>query len=227
MLRHRHLWRRRRPAARDGLGDIDWATSAGGSVRRFNLAQEPLAFAENETVCSFLHAVGQEGLPVTMVDGATVLTGRDPSRPRWAGLGAPAAEDRPSLLSAAQPAESADGCCGGGARGLLPRDNTIASAEPAAEVPTSGPAAPAHRDSSTDVGHLGAAGVAVALAERDFAVHLTTTNPAAHLTDTLAGELANLEVSRIDPAVEIERYSEHVLATKGAHLDRQGLAMLR
>lgn len=102
--------------------DIDWATSAGGSVRRFNLAQEPLAFAENETVRSFLHTVGQEGLPVTIVDGATVLTGRYPSRPelaKWAGLGAPAAENRPSLLGttqpAGQPAASADGCCGGGA----------------------------------------------------------------------------------------------------------------
>ena len=98
--------------------DIDWATSAGGTVRRFNLAQEPLAFAENETVRAFLHTVGQEGLPVTMVDGATVLTGRYPSRPelaKWAGLGAPAAENRPSLLSpapAGQPAASDAGCCG-------------------------------------------------------------------------------------------------------------------
>ncbi|POH69011.1 arsenical pump-driving ATPase [Cryobacterium zongtaii] len=72
-----------------------------------------------------------------------------------------------------------------------------------------------------------AAAVAVALAERGFAVHLTTTDPAAHLTDTLAGELTNLEVSRIDPAVEIERYTEHVLTTKGTRLDEQGLAMLR
>ncbi|MBX0300093.1 arsenical pump-driving ATPase [Cryobacterium sp. 1639] len=72
-----------------------------------------------------------------------------------------------------------------------------------------------------------AAAVAVALADRGFAVHLTTTDPAAHLSDTLSGELANLEVSRIDPAVEVERYTEHVLATKGAQLDEQGLDMLR
>lgn len=100
--------------------DIDWATSAGGSVRRFNLAQEPLAFAENETVRRFLHTVGQEGLPVTMVDGATVLTGRYPSRPelaKWAALGAPAVEDRPSLLASVQPAATpvaaGAACCGG------------------------------------------------------------------------------------------------------------------
>lgn len=144
-------------------------------------------------------------------------------------------------------------------RGLLPRDSTVATAEPAAELPAFGPVAPAHRGSSSDSGHLGdsdlaalvdqiaadghglvmlmgkggvgkttmAAAVAVALAERGFDVHLTTTDPAAHLADTLSGELANLEVSRIDPTVEIERYTEHVLASKGAHLDEQGLAMLR
>lgn len=99
--------------------DIDWATSAGGSVRRFNLAREPLAFAENETVRTFLHTAGQEGLPVTIVDGATVLTGRYPSRPelaKWAELSAPAVENRPSLLSPATADETAAsdaGCCGG------------------------------------------------------------------------------------------------------------------
>jgi arsenite-transporting ATPase len=72
-----------------------------------------------------------------------------------------------------------------------------------------------------------AAAIAVALAERGFDVHLSTTDPAAHLADTLAGGLDTLEVSRIDPAVEIENYTEHVLRTKGAHLDEQGLAMLR
>ena len=72
-----------------------------------------------------------------------------------------------------------------------------------------------------------AAAIAVALAERGFDVHLSTTDPAAHLADTLAGGLDTLEVSRIDPAVEIENYTEHVLRTTGAHLDEQGLAMLR
>ncbi|QYF73655.1 arsenical pump-driving ATPase [Cryobacterium sp. PAMC25264] len=72
-----------------------------------------------------------------------------------------------------------------------------------------------------------AAAVAVALAERGFPVHLSTTDPAAHLVETVAGALDTLQVSRIDPSVEVERYTEHVLRTKGAHLDEQGLAMLR
>lgn len=75
-----------------------------------------------------------------------------------------------------------------------------------------------------------AAAVAVALAERGLPVHLTTSDPAAHLSDTLAGSLAgslgNLEVSRIDPEVETERYRQQVLDSKGKDLDAEGRAML-
>jgi len=71
-----------------------------------------------------------------------------------------------------------------------------------------------------------AAAVAVALAQRGLPVHLTTSDPAAHLTDTLSGTLDNLDVSRIDPHAEIARYREHVLDTKGKDLDAQGRAML-
>ncbi|HSP76356.1 MAG TPA: arsenite efflux transporter metallochaperone ArsD [Cryobacterium sp.] len=60
--------------------DLDFTRANGGDVARFNLAQEPLAFVENEVARQFLHTVGQEGLPVTLVGGATVLTGRYPSR---------------------------------------------------------------------------------------------------------------------------------------------------
>ena len=71
-----------------------------------------------------------------------------------------------------------------------------------------------------------AAAVAVELARRGLPVHLTTSDPAAHLTETLSGSLPNLAVSRIAPQVETERYRQHVLATKGAQLDAQGRAML-
>jgi arsenite-transporting ATPase len=71
-----------------------------------------------------------------------------------------------------------------------------------------------------------AAAVAVALAKRGLPVHLTTSDPAAHLTDTLSGTLDNLDVSRIDPHAEIARYRQHVLDTKGKDLDAQGRAML-
>lgn len=71
-----------------------------------------------------------------------------------------------------------------------------------------------------------AAAIAVNLAERGLAVHLTTSDPAAHLARTLEGTLPNLTVSRIDPRVETERYQQHVLATKGAKLDAHGKALL-
>lgn len=71
-----------------------------------------------------------------------------------------------------------------------------------------------------------AAAVAVELASRGLPVHLTTSDPAAHLNETLAASLPHLEVSRIDPHAETERYRAQVLATKGAALDEQGRALL-
>jgi arsenite-transporting ATPase len=71
-----------------------------------------------------------------------------------------------------------------------------------------------------------AAAVAVELARRGLPVHLTTSDPAAHLSETLAGSLENLAVSRIDPHAETERYRQHVLETRGATLDAAGRALL-
>lgn len=71
-----------------------------------------------------------------------------------------------------------------------------------------------------------AAAVAVELASRGLPVHLTTSDPAAHLGETLADALPSLAVSRIDPRAETERYRAQVLATKGASLDAQGRALL-
>ncbi len=72
-----------------------------------------------------------------------------------------------------------------------------------------------------------AAAVAVGLAERGFRVHLSTTDPAAHVAATIAGDaLPNLTVSRIDPAAETARYSAEVMKTAGKDLDTQGQALL-
>ena len=71
-----------------------------------------------------------------------------------------------------------------------------------------------------------AAAIAVALAERGLPVHLTTSDPAAHLSETLSEELDGLTVSRIDPQFETERYRRHVLETKGHKLDAAGRALL-
>ena len=71
-----------------------------------------------------------------------------------------------------------------------------------------------------------AAAVAVELAQRGLPVHLTTSDPAAHLAETLEGSLPHLTVSRIDPHGETERYRQEVLASKGAKLDAEGRALL-
>jgi len=71
-----------------------------------------------------------------------------------------------------------------------------------------------------------AAAVAVALADRGFQVHLSTTDPAAHIAATLNGVVSNLTISRIDPKAETEAYSAEVMATAGKDLDAMGRAML-
>ena len=71
-----------------------------------------------------------------------------------------------------------------------------------------------------------AAAVAVALARRGHVVHLTTTDPAAHLSETLHGSIPGLAVSRIDPEAAIQEYRRHVMETKGRNLDDAGRAAL-
>lgn len=71
-----------------------------------------------------------------------------------------------------------------------------------------------------------AAALAVALARRGHDVHLTTTDPAAHLTDVLPDGLDHLRVTRIDPHQATREYRERVMATKGKTLDADGRAHL-
>lgn len=71
-----------------------------------------------------------------------------------------------------------------------------------------------------------AAAVALELARRGLPVHLTTSDPAAHLAETLEGAAANLSVSRIDPHEVTEAYRQRVLQTKGSALDAAGRALL-
>jgi len=75
--------------------DVDWAKQNGAQIERFNLSQQPMAFAENAVVKGLLERTGQTVLPVTLVDGQLALAGRYPSRDdlaRWAGVQAQAAE---------------------------------------------------------------------------------------------------------------------------------------
>ena len=86
--------------------DLDWARQQGARIERFNLAQQPMAFAENATVKSFLERAGQEALPLILVDGEVTMAGRYPNRSelsRWAGIVQPVTEK-----------DAAGSCCSGG-----------------------------------------------------------------------------------------------------------------
>lgn len=82
--------------------DINWAMGLGARIERFNLAQQPMAFAENVTVRDLLERSGRAALPITLVDGEVVLAARYPSRQQlgqWSNVAAPA---------------DVSGCCSGG-----------------------------------------------------------------------------------------------------------------
>jgi len=93
--------------------DVAWANQNGAQIERFNLAQQPMAFAENAMVKGLLERSGEGALPVTLVDAEVALAGRYPSRDelaRWVGL--VAADTEPA---AARKQDAAPGkCCSGG-----------------------------------------------------------------------------------------------------------------
>jgi arsenite/tail-anchored protein-transporting ATPase len=71
-----------------------------------------------------------------------------------------------------------------------------------------------------------AAGIAAELARREFKVHLSTTDPAAHVAVVASEGIPGLRVSRIDPSAETRAYVEQVMATAGRNLDANGRALL-
>ena len=70
-----------------------------------------------------------------------------------------------------------------------------------------------------------AAAIATELARRGCQVHLSTTDPAAHIA-AAAGKIPGMQVSRIDPQAETRAYVEQVMATAGKNLDANGRALL-
>ncbi len=89
--------------------DVDWARQNGAHIERFNLAQQPVAFAQNSIVKSFLERSGQEALPLILMDGEVALAGRYPNRAelaRWVGIAQAAAESKPVKSCC-----SGSGCC--------------------------------------------------------------------------------------------------------------------
>ncbi len=102
------------PALARFAGDLEWLTGQGVEVTRHNLAHEPQAFVASELARTALAERGEEALPLILVDGDTVLSGRYPYRSElasWAGL--PVPKRRIKLRAAGLPTNGG-GCCGGG-----------------------------------------------------------------------------------------------------------------
>lgn len=75
----------------DFTADLAYLKDKGADIERHNLANDPTAFATDDTVRTFLQVAGSDGLPLTLVDGVTVMTGTYPTREqlaRFAGLDA-------------------------------------------------------------------------------------------------------------------------------------------
>ena len=71
-----------------------------------------------------------------------------------------------------------------------------------------------------------AAALALGLVQRGKSVHLSTTDPAAHLAGTLDGAVPGLRVDRIDPKLETQRYIDKIMAAKFPGLSTQEQALL-
>jgi arsenite/tail-anchored protein-transporting ATPase len=71
-----------------------------------------------------------------------------------------------------------------------------------------------------------AAAIAVELAARGHKVHLSTTDPAAHVASTVSDGVPGLTLSRIDPKAEVAAYTAEVMSTAGQGLDPEGRSLL-
>jgi arsenite-transporting ATPase len=71
-----------------------------------------------------------------------------------------------------------------------------------------------------------AAAIAVTLAHRGHRVHLSTTDPAAHIAAAVHDTVAGLTLSRINPKEETRKYSQEVMRQSASSLDAKGMALL-
>lgn len=88
--------------------DLAWVGEQGVSVQRYNLGQEPQAFAANPTVLKEMEA-GMDRLPIIAIDGQIVTTGLYPSRAQLAQkLGLTLSSEEAPKKSCCSPKS---GCC--------------------------------------------------------------------------------------------------------------------
>ncbi|PKU26680.1 arsenite efflux transporter metallochaperone ArsD [Telmatospirillum siberiense] len=90
--------------------DLKWLAERGVSVQRYNLGQDPQAFAANPAVLREMEA-GMDRLPIIVLDGHIVSTGVYPSRDQLTRkLGLP--NEEPPREKASSCCSPKSGCCG-------------------------------------------------------------------------------------------------------------------
>ncbi len=206
------------------------------------------ALREAERTRAELGAIGVAN-QVLVLNGVFTATTEDPLALAWARGGREAMAAIPAGLGALRRAELP--LLGDAPMGVAGLEALLVGAAPSASS-SSGDGQPPHVDiplpaplsvlvdELEPVGHgvvltMGKGGVgkttvaaafAVELARRGHRVHLSTTDPAAHVAAAVAGAVVGLTVSRIDPAAETAAYTAEVLAKAGASLDAAGRALL-
>lgn len=91
--------------------DLKWVEEHGVSVKRFNLSQEPQAFAAKPDVIKEMES-GMDRLPIMVVDGRIVSTGTYPSRQQLAQkLGISAAATSVQSTQNQSCCSPKSGCC--------------------------------------------------------------------------------------------------------------------
>ena len=69
--------------------DLEWLKQRGVEVSRYNLSQQPAAFAQDASVKAALESKGEAALPLVKINGEVKATGAYPTRAElaaWAGL---------------------------------------------------------------------------------------------------------------------------------------------
>jgi len=100
------------PVLAQFAADLQWVEGHGISVQRYNLGQEPQAFAANPAVIKEIEA-GMDRLPVLAVDGHIVTTGIYPSRQQLSQkLGITlTTEEKPHIKAGSACCSPKSGCC--------------------------------------------------------------------------------------------------------------------
>ena len=86
VLLHGSLRTKRRSGPGSVSSDLHWLANQKIAVERYNLAQQPQAFAANEVVKTALKQHGNECLPLILLNGAVVSKGSYPTRDELARL---------------------------------------------------------------------------------------------------------------------------------------------